>query len=381
MKKVLFIMHSMPIGGAERVLLDILDNIDYSKYKINLLLYKNEGEMLSKINKEVKLFYVFKPLKNTLLSRIKYKFLSLFKFLSWWEKRNLKKLGLPQYDCIVSFCQGPAHKLHTFLLNSAPLHVSWIHSDLSLENWGKLFFDGNIKKQELAYNKMNRLVFVSKGAKDAFNQTFKINGDVDQRVIYNIVDVDKIRSFATSFAVPKPHNKFLFVNSGRLVSAKKQIRLVEAAKILKEKGYLFEIWILGEGPLREEIQTRIWKYNLEDYVRLLGAKSNPYPYIKVADTFVLSSSQEGFSLVICEAISLGIPIVSTRVVGPTEILGADSLYGLLVGESNEEIAEGLKVMMDNKSLRHHYSLKAAERSKILDKSVAMSEIYKVLSLI
>lgn len=379
MKKVLFIMHSMPVGGAEKVLVDIFDNIDFNEYNVDLLLYNNEGEMLSRISENVNIYYVFGPSKTNLLYRLKYKFLYIFHLISWWENRHLKKVKISQYDCIVSFCQGAAHKLHTFLLKNAPLHVSWIHSDLSLENWGKLFFDKSIKKQECAYNKMDRLVFVSKGAKDAFNRTFKINNNVDQRVIYNIVDVNKIRSLATDFTITKPHNKFLFLNSGRLVSPKKQIRLVEAARILKEKGYIFEIWILGEGPLRGEIQARISKYDLDNFVRLLGVKGNPYPYYKIADAFVLSSSQEGFSLVVCEAMSLGVPIVSTHVVGPTEILGEDSLYGLLVGESDEEIAGGLIKMMDSRSLRHNYSLKAIERSKLLDKSIAMSEIYKVLS--
>ena len=372
-------MHSMPVGGAEKVLVDIFDNIDFNEYNVDLLLYNNEGEMLSRISENVNIYYVFGPSKTNLLYRLKYKFLYIFHLISWWENRHLKKVKISQYDCIVSFCQGAAHKLHTFLLKNAPLHVSWIHSDLSLENWGKLFFDKSIKKQECAYNKMDRLVFVSKGAKDAFNRTFKINNNVDQRVIYNIVDVNKIRSLATDFTITKPHNKFLFLNSGRLVSPKKQIRLVEAARILKEKGYIFEIWILGEGPLRGEIQARISKYDLDNFVRLLGVKGNPYPYYKIADAFVLSSSQEGFSLVVCEAMSLGVPIVSTHVVGPTEILGEDSLYGLLVGESDEEIAGGLIKMMDSRSLRHNYSLKAIERSKLLDKSIAMSEIYKVLS--
>lgn len=379
MKKILFIMHSMPIGGAERVLVDILNNFDYSKYEVELLLYTNDGDMLSLVNKNVKVLYVFQPMKRTIFFRIRYKLLSTLRLMGWWEKKHLMKLKLLHYDCIVSFCQGPAHKLHTFLLNNAPLHVSWIHTDLSLENWGKLFFDKDIKKQELAYNMMNKLVFVSKGAKETFNRTFKIKDTIEQKVIYNIVDTEKVCSSATDFVIDKPKNKFLFVNSGRLVSQKKQIRLVEAAKILKEKGYAFEIWILGEGPLREKIQARINHYGLNDYVRLLGVKANPYPYMKSADSFVLSSSQEGFPIVVCEALALGIPVISTHVVGPTELLGEDSLYGLLVGESIEEIVKGMELMINDKSLRENYALKALERSKMLNKTITMDKIYNVLS--
>lgn len=378
MKKILFIMHSMPIGGAEKVLVDILDNFDYLQYELHLLLYVNEGEMLSKINRNVKQMFLFRPSKRNLYTRIKSKCIQVFRLVSKRERYYTNKVVKEKYDCIVSFCQGPAHKIHTFLLKQAPLHLSWIHSDLSKENWGKLFFDNDLKKQEAAYNLMNRLIFVSNGAKDAFNNVFKVSPSIEQEIIYNFVDISSIQSHSLDFIVEKPQDRFLFVNSGRLVSQKKQIRLIEVADILRREDYEFEIWILGDGPLQKFLLDKINEYDIADYVKLLGSKSNPYPYVKAADAFVLSSSQEGFPIVVCEALALGKPVVATKVVGPIEMLGANSEYGLLVDESIDSIAEGMRKFMQNANIRNYYSKRSLERSTILKKNKAMSEIYNAL---
>ena len=377
MKRILFIMHSMPIGGAEKVLIDILDNIDYTAYDIDLLLYTNEGELLPKVNKNVRIYAAFEPRKRTLWRRIIGRIEKMLNLIDYIEKKHTRKAIHSNYDCIISFCQGPAHKLHTFLLDRASKHISWVHSDLTVHNWGKLFFHNSVIKQERAYNLMTDIVFVSEGAKTSFLKLFNIKKCINKTVVYNIIDANNIRKNALDVKIARIDSKFIFVNLGRLVKAKAQIRLVEAAKKLIRIRTDFEIWIIGEGPLKEKLQESIINNGLSNIVKLFGEKINPYPYINVADVFVLSSCQEGFSLVICEALVLGKPVISTKVVGPCELL-YNSKYGMLVDENVDSIVNAMLELMNNPILVEHYSKAAIERSKMFDVSTAMSEIYKVI---
>lgn len=379
MKKLLFTIHSMPIGGAEKVLLDILHNMDYSRYSVDLLLYTKEGENLKNVPSNVNVKWVFEPHPRTIWHRIKGKFLSTTGLIDSVERhRTRKAVGTTNYDAIISFCQGPGHKLHTFLKDKSSNHISWIHNDLSKENWGKLFFGNDMRRQEQAYGFMNTIVHVSQGVKDSFNSTFKIPETVCQRVIFNIVNVDDIRKKSKIDLGLKKPEEFLFINSGRLVSQKKQIRLVEAAAILKKRKKAFQIWILGEGPLRKQLEDKIKEYGLEEYVKLQGAVSNPYPYIALSDCFVLSSSQEGYPIVLCEALTLGKPVISTKVVGPTELLD-NSKYGLLVEEDITTLADAMQRMMESEILQKQYAEASLERSKIFDVKNAMNEIYSLFN--
>ena len=368
----------MPIGGAEKVLVDILDNFDYKKYQVDLLLYNYEGELLNQINTNVKILYLFKPSKKNILFRIFHKILKIFKLNSLREWLRIRIIIQDQYDSIISFCQGPAHKCHTFLLNNSHNHISWIHSDLSQGNWGKLFFDNDICKQEKAYNKMSKLVFVSNDAKRAFNSIFSIRSDIEQYVIYNIIDIDKIERLAKSVKIQK-NDKFLFINIGRLIDAKRQDRLIDAANILAKENHNFEVWIIGDGPLKQTLQDKITYNSLNDFVILLGGQSNPYPYLLSSDCFVLTSSQEGFPVVICEAFALGKPVISTNVVGPTELIKENSEFGLLVNQDINEIAYAMRQIMISKEIRSHYECQSKKRKRMFDKKNTMQQIFALLN--
>lgn len=367
----------MPMGGAERVLIDIFRYIDYSKYIIDLLLYNNEGALLNQIDKHVGLIYLYQKPKYFLIYRIKWKIKRVLCLIDVFDKLLINRKVCKDYDCIISFCQGLAHKMHVHLLMRQSTHISWVHSDLSKDNWGKLYFDGNIHKQEAAYNKMDKIIFVSKGAHKAFNQVFCIHANVKQIVCYNILDITNIRKSALNLRVNKPAGKFIFINIGRLIDAKKQIRIIEASKLLSEITEAFEVWILGDGLLKETLQEKIMEYKLENQVKLLGYIENPYPYLIASDTFILTSSQEGFSLVLCEALVLGIPTISTKVVGPIELLDG-SRYGLLIDDSIEIIMNAMLTIMTNSEIRNHYAKMALERSNIFDIPKTMADIYSII---
>ena len=377
MKKVLFIMHSMPTGGAERVLVDIMNHIDYRQYVIHLLLRDRDGDLLESVPNDVQIFSLHGKVQVNLYTRIRNRIMNMTGLTEYLNKKKTLSLITDNYDCIISFCQGPAHKIHQYLLSHSSNHISWVHSDLKKGNWGITSFHNSLQEQEDAYNKMVKIVFVSEGAKMSFNQIFKMGAGVQQLVIYNIVDKDNIKKLAASQTINKPAGKYIYINVGRLVEAKNQQLLLEAAKLLRSKYNNFEVWILGEGPLRNELEDYISKHELGDYVKLLGNQSNPYPYITTADAFVSTSRQEGFSMVLCEAICLCKPVVSTDIVGPREVL-VNGRYGLMVSETPEAVSKAMHAMATDKEMEGRYRSLSEQRSKDFTTDDFMKSFYAIV---
>lgn len=147
--------------------------------------------------------------------------------------------------------------------------------------------------------------------------------------------------------------------------------------MLKNDGYDFELWILGTGELLDGLVRAVHECRLDENVIFMGFKRPPYPYMKAADVYLNTSEAEGYPLVVCEALALGIPVVATSVTGTKEILG-DSEYGLLVKEDVEDIYNGLKRMADDAGLREEYHLRSLRRAEMFDVEATMNQIYEVL---
>lgn len=375
MKSILFIIHSMPIGGAEKVLVDYLDQFDYNNYSIDLLLYTGEGDLLSVINKNVRVLSMH-PHNSSFISTWIRRIYKLFNVSDYYEKRIINKITRNRYDTIISFCQGLAHKIHSLILDRSDNNISWIHSDLTVSNWGVLYFDNSLQKQQKAYNSMSKLVFVSNQAKKTFNQLFSIDAKIEQHTIYNIINEPLIKEKSLEpLGVTK--KVFTFINIGRLIEAKRQDRLINAATVLRKKGYDFEIWIIGDGPLRKKLEAMVIDNSLQENVKILGLKSNPYPYLAKADCFVLTSQQEGFAIVLGEAFALSKPVISTKITGPSEILN-DNRYGLIVEQDVDEIAKAMETMMFDDEIRMHYSKIGQERLSDFAPKRIIEQLYSIL---
>ena len=151
---------------------------------------------------------------------------------------------------------------------------------------------------------------------------------------------------------------------------------MKKTKILKEKGYDFEVWILGDGPLRQKLEDRNNASGTSDIVLFHGMQKNPYPFLQLADCFVLTSQQEGFSLVIGESFALSKPVISTNITGPTEIL-EDSKYGIVVEQDIMQIANAMERMMTEEDTRKHYSEAGEKRLDFISPEKIMKQIYEI----
>lgn len=373
MKKILFLIETMNGGGAERVLTDLVNNLDPQKYDITIQTIWNEGLYLNQLNSNI---HHKSVLKSKLSDRTSF-FLSILYFIILSPKWVYNKFIKDEYDIEIAFLEGISTKYIGASTNKKAKKYTWVHIDLF-----NFFYIKNIffstKKAKKCYCKFDKILCVSNTVKSNFYKRFGLKENVE--VVYNVVDdqsiVEKAQQIPEDLS-KDTDNRFKMITIGRLTKQKGYDRLLRVHSKLIEDGFDYTLWIIGEGEDRGDLESIIKDKGIQDSTKLLGFKSNPYPYIKYCDLFVCSSLAEGFSTVATESTILGVPIVTTACSGMKELLG-DSEYGLIVDNNELALYEGLKEILTNTSLYEHYKIKATERSSYFKKEKRICEIEKIL---
>lgn len=327
MKKILIFGYTLEVGGAEKILIDTLKFLS-DKVEIDLFLLEKKGELLKDVPKNIKVF----SLKKNKLEYL------LFRFISLYRKYKINRIYNKQkYDVVIGYLEGRAATWVSDIKNNTK-KIAWIHTDVS-----KNFIGINTREAKKTYNKIDKIICVSEETKKSFCKKYRIpSKKVD--VIYNFINEEEIIN--KSKATITPNNVFTFVNVAKMRKEKGQERLIKAANYLKNQNYTFKIQLIGDGPDFNRIKEMVDYYNVSDCIELLGLKTNPYPYIKNADFFVLPSLIEGYSVVIKEALLLQTKILSTDVGGQKEML-ENGKYGIIVPNEEEKIIQQMENILNN----------------------------------
>ena len=375
MKKIMFMIESMVVGGAEKALINIANNLDKTKYDVTVLsmfkysVYDGYDYKFSEMfNKDVKVKYL---IDNS--NKIKYK---LFNYLYNKIPKTLiyKHFIKEKYDIEVAFYEGFPTIFLSNSTNKKSKKIAWLHTD-SKNAFGHLDENG-IKEIKKIYSKYDSIVGVSKSVTNSFKS---IAGNEEKLITrYNIVEtkniIDKSKEGIYTSLINK---KFKMITVGRLIPIKGYDRLLECIKRLSDEGFNFELWIVGDGSEKSKLQKYIEENNLTEVVKLLGFKDNPYKYLNHCDLFVCSSIAEGFSTVATEALVLGKPIVTTNCSGMEELFGENEC-GIITENSTQELYKGLKTVLENKELFNHFREEAIKRSKFFSLENGLKEMEGVL---
>lgn len=367
---VLILIDSLAEGGAEKVLVDVVNNINKDKYNIEVKTIYNEGIYRKQLNEYIKYSSVIKK-PNIWKKRI------VNRLVKYLPSRIIYMLFInSSYDVEVAFLEFLATKVLTGSSSKA-VKVAWLHTDI-FEHEGSTSLFSSKKKLLKGYQNFDKIVCVSDATREKFcNET---NLYQETITIYNPVNKESIINKSTANCdFVKSKDKFTIMTIGRLMEAKGYLRLCEVINELKNKYKNIEVIILGEGAERDKIETYIKENNLQENIKLFGFKENPYSYLKQADLFISCSYVEGFSLALAEAITLGIPVISTATAGPIDIL-ENGEYGLLVENSNEGIYNGLDDILSGRCPIEKLKEKAESRKFFFDISKTIIDIEKVFDL-
>lgn len=366
MKKIAFIMPDLRGGGAEKVLIDILRNIDKVKFKITLILLEKEGVYVQKIPSGIEVIEA-----RSKLGKIPKKI--WIRWIKYSPKSFYRYIIKDKFDTEIAFMEGFATKLVANSSNNSSKKIAWIHTDLLNFHWTKKIYINN-REEENCYNLFEKIIFVSNDAKTSFKELFNEN-KTDKMVIYNPIIEHEIIEKSNQFNIE--FNEFTLISVGRLIPVKGYDRLIKVhSELVKE--YPHKLIILGEGKEKLKLEELITRLGVDSTVELKGFKKNPYPYIKKADLFISSSKMEGYPLVISEAIILEKAIIATNTTGPREIL-LNGEYGIICENSEEGIKDELKSILEDKTKIELLEKKSRERKKYFNYIKIIKEIENIIN--
>lgn len=367
MKKILFLIHDLGQGGAEKVLINLVNNMDRSKFDISVSVLFGGGINEQFLAADIRFHAIF-PRSIAGNSKI-------MKILS---PKQLHQLFIKEsYDIEVSYLEGPTARIISGCENPKTKLVCWIHSTYASEIEAIASFRSFLEA-ERCYARFQKLVFVSKGTWEGFRRIFP---NVDKCcVLYNAIESNKILSQATA-PVPEVFLKkqdIALIAVGSLKPIKGFDRLVRIHTRLRINGYRIHTYILGKGPDKEKLQFQATKADMADSITFLGYDTNPYRYVAKCDLFVCSSYSEGFSTAVMEALIVGTPVCAVNVSGMKELLGENSEYGIITENSEDALYQGIKLLLDSPVLLAHYKKKAMERGKLFSIEETVQATEKML---
>lgn len=351
MKRLCFVLTAMNIGGTEKALLNLIDTLSPEEYDVTILLMHKTGGFLDEVPKWVQVKEVVayphidyqistSPAQLMKQKLMAFHWVKAFK-IAWhhllfrlsndrsrYYQYVLRNYHVDdEYDTAVAF-EGPADLITTFVLSciKAKEKIQWIHFDVS-----KYLF--HVRTARRLYPQYDAIHVVSDEARDALIGLVPQVAD-KTKTVRNVVSEKRCREMAekgTGFTDSFSGIRILTV--GRLSEEKGQDIIPEIAASLKKQGIKFCWYILGEGSWRYRIEEEIDKFDVSENVKLLGAKTNPYPFFKEADLYVQTSIHEGFCITLAEAKVFNLKIVSTECLGAHEQL--DGYHNSRIVERNQ----------------------------------------------
>ena len=345
MKKVLFVIESLGGGGAEKVLTTIVKYLDKSKYDITVLLVTEVGIYLKEVKKYCRVVAMLPNYDSleSFVDKLKYK-LDYKYIYSSSPRKVYKKYIKEEYDIEIAFVEGYATRLIANSPNKNSKKIAWVHIDMRENPYADQYYK-SLEEHIECYKNFNDVICVSSSVKKVMEDKFKLENNL--KVIYNPIDAHQILEKAKEFSIEKDLKKINIITVGRLENQKGFDRLINAIGRINSDKLNIHLNILGEGSKYNELKDLIHLNKLENTVSLLGFKKNPFPWVLSSDIFICTSRAEGYSLVIAEAMVLGIPIISVNCSGPNELLDFGK-YGLLIENSDSAIRDVLCSIVDKK---------------------------------
>lgn len=386
----------MEIGGAEKALLGLLENIDTTKYEVDLFLMRHSGELMKYIPNNINLLPEISqyadlavPIGNVLkkghfkiaYGRYKGKKAAVkrvaelglgdndvaIEYSHKYTAKYMPKISDKEYDLAISFLTP--HYFVTQKVN-AKKKVAWIHTDYSRVEMDR-------ESQLVMYSNYDKIASISDKAAEKFVRIFPSLKD-KVITIQNILPEKYINKITDEFTVENEisnDGSIKLLSIGRFCTAKNFDNIPEICKLIRNQGVNIKWYIIGYGGDEQLIKDKIAEFNMQDYVIVLGKKENPYPYIKACDIYIQPSRYEGKCVAVCEAQILNKPGIITNYATSASQL-TDGYDGVIVPMDNQGCAEGIIQLLNNKKLMHRLS----ENTKTVDYTNS-KEVEKLYSII
>ncbi len=366
-KKILFLIPNLKHGGAEKVLVNLVNNLNPEKYDVTVQTIFDVGVHRDGLNPQVR--YV---------PGLKYEFRGnthLFKLFS--PKMLYRHFVREQYDIVVAYLEGVAARIISGCPSPGTKKICWLHTEFMHPRAAAIGFR-SVSETKKSYGAFDRIVAVSKRVQEQF--LCNVGKSVPVSVLYNTNETEQI----LDRSIENPENPNFQTDQlsvcaiGRLNEVKGFDRLLNAHVRLLREGIAHRVFILGTGEDKAKLTQAAKLSGAEDSLCMLGFCENPYAILSRCDLFVCSSRREGFSTAVTESLIVGTPVVSTDCSGARELLGEHDEYGIVVENSEEGIYQGMKRMLSDPELLTHYKKQAKLRGSFFSRTETVRAVEEML---
>lgn len=364
MIKILFMIHDLGHGGAEKVLVNLVNNMDHDQFDITVTALFGGGVNEQCLSSKIRYRTVF---PKSIPGNSK-----LMKLLS---PKQLHQFCVKEhYDIEVSYLEGPSARIISGCQDKDTKLISWIHVEQQTKEIASKAFR-SYEEAVQCYRKFDGTVCVSESVKEDFQKIFPMIENMS--VLYNTNETDEIleKKYESVEKGIFSDGEFRICGVGKIMPVKGFDKLARIHKQLKEEGYPIHTYVLGIGPDKQKIEKYIIENNLQQSFTFLGYQTNPYKYVARCDLFVCTSMAEGFSTAATEALIIGTPVVTTPVAGMQEMLGENNEYGIIAEMSEDSIYKSIKTLIDQPQLLKYYRKQAMNRGRDFykDKTIKLVE--------
>lgn len=349
---ILFLIHDLGHGGAEKVLVNLVNNLDREKFDISVTALFGGGVNEQFLKPDIHYRAVF-PRAFRGNSHV----------MKLFSPRRLHKLCVKEhYDIEVSYLEGPSARIISGCPDAGTRLVSWIHIEQKTKQRAASSFR-SYREALACYRRFDRTVCVSDTVRRDFLSLIPLERPVD--VLYNTNESAQIVRLSAEAVEPGlfSPDELKLVGVGKLLQNKGFDRLLAIVGRLRAEGLPVHLYLLGVGPMQAELERYAAENGLQDAFTLLGYRTNPYKYVAKCDLFVCASHAEGFSTAATEALIVGTPVCTVEVSGMKEMLGEHNEWGIVTENDDEALYRGLRALLRDPALLAHYKQQAAERGK------------------
>ena len=351
MKKILFLIHDLHHGGAEKVLVNLVNNMDPEQFEIHVTALFGGG-----VNEQF-----LKPHVHfrTIFPRV---FPGNSHVMKLFSPKLLHRMFVKDhYDIEIAYLEGAASRIISGCDDPQTRTVCWIHCTMKSPEEFAVGFR-SVDEAKRCFSQFDRGVFVSKGVVDAFCRYCPME---NMQVLYNTNESERILMLSQETIQDDLFHEgdFSMIGVGKIEDVKGFDRLARIHTRLRREGYGVNTYILGQGSRENELRQYLEREGVSDSFTFLGYQTNPYKYVAKSDLFVCSSYSEGFSTAATEALIVGTPVCTVEVSGMKEMLGDHNEWGIVTENDENALYEGIKRLLDDPALLAHYKKQAEERGK------------------
>ena len=398
MKKILFVINTLGLAGAEKSLIEVLKRIDLNNYCVDLYVLLEQGELIREVPDGINVlnrdfsacpihskkgykelsrrvlkalirkgtwFRCFTYIVKNYIQMLKKGCVHIDKLL--WKAIAMSADSNPNtYDLAIAYVEGGS----TYYVSrnvKAKRKAAWIH--ISYPDAGYC-----AELDEDAYEEIDNIIVVSDEVKKSVVSIYP--GYEDKILqIENIIDCEKIEELSVKGeGFLDNYDGIRILSVGRLDKQKAYELSIEAMRYIMDKKIKARWYVLGEGRERDSLLKLIKKFNIEEDFVLYGNVENPYPYMKQADIYVHASEYEGKSIAVQEAMTLGKPVIVSDCNGNRELV-TDGINGLICHLNPSEISDSIIKLINDDVLAKKIGIEASETIKSITNETHISELF------